>query len=233
MDYQNSPIVKARRARLQEWIDTHYNGSRSAFIQATSINQGELSGLLRTKPFGERRASSLEVLAGMPPGYLLTPLGETATLPEPNIPVSGKDYVRFELLDGLADMGPGAINDDFPEVIRVMEMAALEVRRRLGFVPKPGRVKLLTGRGESMRPLIENGDVLMIDTAVTSFVGDGVYLINLAGATQAKLLQARFDGLYVVSANKDAYPEFRIPQEEADSLSIGGKVVMTLSGRAL
>jgi len=233
MDYQNPPIVKARRERLREWIDTHYNGSRSAFIQATSISHGELSGLLRTKSFGERRAGSLEKIAGMPPGYLVSPLAETATLPEPNIPVSGKDYVRFELLDGLADMGPGAVNDDFPEVVRVIEMAALEVRRKLGFVPQPGRVKLITGRGESMRPLIENGDALMIDTTITSFVGDGVYLINLAGVTQAKLLQARFDGLYVVSANRDSYPEFRIPTEEADNLFIGGKVLMAWSGRAL
>jgi len=233
MDYQNSPIVKARRERLQEWIDTHYDGSRSAFIHATSINHGELSGLLRTKSFGERRAESLEKIAGMPPGYLVAPLTETAALPVPNLPVSSKDYVRFELLDGFADMGPGAINEDFPEVIRVVEMAALEVRRKLGFVPKPGRIKLLTGRGESMRPLFENGDLLMIDTATTSFVGDGVYLINLAGVTQAKLLQARLDGLYVVSANKDAYPEFRIPPEESDGLRIGGKVVMVLNNRTL
>jgi len=233
MDYQNSPIVKARRERLQEWIDTHYGGSRSAFIQAASIHHGELSGLLRTKSFGERRAESLEKAAGMPPGYLVSPLIETTPVPSPNIPVSAKDYVRFELLDGLADLGPGAVNEDFPEVIRVVEMAALEVRRKLGFVPKPGRVKLITGRGESMRPLIENGDMLLIDTAVTNFVGDGVYLINLAGVTQSKLLQARFDGLYVVSANKDAYPEFRIPQEEVDGLFIGGKVVMVLNSKVL
>jgi len=103
----------------------------------------------------------------------------------------------------------------------------------LGYVPKPGRVKLVTGRGESMRPLIENGDVLMVDTDVNCFVGDGVYLINIAGVTQAKLLQARFDGLYVVSANKDSYPEYRIPPEETDRLFIGGKVVMVLNGRPL
>jgi len=234
MDYQNSPVVSARRKRLQEWIDTHYHGSRSSFVQATSINQGELSGLLKTKSFGERRAASLEKIAGMPPGYLVYPFGET-TMPEPTIPPSAEDYLRFELLDGIADMGPGAINADYPEVIRVIEMAATDARRKFGFLPKPGRIKLVTGRGESMRPLIENGDVLMVDTATTSFVGDGVYLINLAGVTQAKLLQARFDGLYVVSANpnKDAYPEHLIPQEESDNLHIGGKVVKVVSFKDL
>lgn len=65
-----SPVVSYRRKRLQNWIDRHYGGVQSAFIAATGVNQGELSGLLRSKSFGEKRARRLEQQARMPNGYL-------------------------------------------------------------------------------------------------------------------------------------------------------------------
>jgi len=66
----NSPVVAYRRRRLREWIDRHYGGVQSAFIAATGVNQGELSGLLSSKSFGEKRARRLEGQARMPDGYL-------------------------------------------------------------------------------------------------------------------------------------------------------------------
>lgn len=67
-------IVAARRARLSAWIADHYEGVQAAFIRDTGINQGELSALLATKPFGEKKARKLETQARMPEGYLERPL---------------------------------------------------------------------------------------------------------------------------------------------------------------
>lgn len=66
----DTPVVACRRRRLGEWIDTHFGGVQAEFVAATGINQGELSGLLRTKSFGEKKARSLECQAKMPAGYL-------------------------------------------------------------------------------------------------------------------------------------------------------------------
>src|SRR5690625_4487328 len=110
-------------------------------------------------------------------------------------------YVRFQLMDGAAGMGAGVVNEDYPEVLRQVEVAEWEVRRKIGYLPEPGRIALITGRGPSMRPEIDHGDVVMVDTTVQQFDGDGVYVINLGGETQIKMLQMRGDGLYVVSAN--------------------------------
>jgi|GEM_PF-3517107 hypothetical protein len=63
-------VVERRRRLLREWIDSRYGGVQAAFIEDTGINQGELSGLLKTKSFGEKRARSLEEKARMPPFYL-------------------------------------------------------------------------------------------------------------------------------------------------------------------
>ena len=65
MPVSNEVVVAARRARLQEWIDLHYKGSKASFIAATGVNQGELSGLLKRKSFGEKRAATLEATASM------------------------------------------------------------------------------------------------------------------------------------------------------------------------
>jgi SOS-response transcriptional repressor LexA len=66
----HSETVSTRRSRLKEWIDTHCNKSQATFIEITGINQGELSGLLKEKSFGEKKARKLEELAGMPKYWL-------------------------------------------------------------------------------------------------------------------------------------------------------------------
>lgn len=63
-------IVQNRRERLRAWIEERCAGSQAHFVTITGINQGELSGLLRAKSFGEKKARSLELAAGMPRGWL-------------------------------------------------------------------------------------------------------------------------------------------------------------------
>ncbi|WP_152427473.1 XRE family transcriptional regulator [Stenotrophomonas maltophilia] len=117
-------------------------------------------------------------------------------------------YVRFDLFEGEAGMGPGLVNQDFPEVVKTIEIAEWEVRRKLGYLPRPGRIQIITGRGPSMRPKLEDGDIVWIDTGCDYFDGDDYYLINVGGETQIKMLQKRGDGMYVVSINTE-FPTYR------------------------
>lgn len=71
----STAYVAMRRNQLRRWIDEHYDGSQTNFIDACAkrghlINQGELSGLLKKKSFGDKKARSLELIAGMPERYL-------------------------------------------------------------------------------------------------------------------------------------------------------------------
>ncbi len=126
-------------------------------------------------------------------------------------------------------MGLGVMNQDFPEVMRVMDVAEWEVRKKLGFLPKPGRIQIITGRGPSMRPKIEDGDIVWIDTSCDYFDGDDYYLISYNGETQIKMLQTRSDGLYVVSAN----PEFKEWRCEPDEIIVRGKALVHAAFRRL
>lgn len=76
----NDDPVQVRRDRLRQWIEVHFNGEQVRFIADCAtrdrhINQGELSGLLNKKSFGEKKARSLEDAAQMPFRYLDTKPG--------------------------------------------------------------------------------------------------------------------------------------------------------------
>lgn len=132
------------------------------------------------------------------------------------------DYVRVEQLDGEADMGDGRVNDDYPEVVRSMDFTPAYIRSVVGFIPPPGRLVMVTGRGDSMLPVIQPGESLIVDTGVNTFDGDGIYLINTGNGQQVKGLQDRGDAVYVVSANTALYPAFPLPRGAV----IGGKVYL-------
>jgi len=81
MPADDSPLVSARRARLQSWIDAMHQGSQASFIKAGDINQGMLSLLLNGgKSFGEKQAAKLEAQHKMPAGYLVNALAPVERL---------------------------------------------------------------------------------------------------------------------------------------------------------
>lgn len=225
MPSTDAPIVTLRRERLRAWIQENHAGTQASFVAAVGINQGELSGLLNgKKSFGEKKARSLESAARMPEGYLDSSDDPTAAVPVASVleTETKPGYLRLQLYEGAAGMGMGVVNQDFPEVMQVMEVAEWEVRRKLGFLPRPGRIQIITGRGPSMRPKIEDGDIVWIDTSIDFFDGDDYYLISYDGETQIKMLQKRVDGLYVVSAN----PEFKEWRCDIADLAVRGKALV-------
>ena len=62
-------IQDIRRANLARLIEDKYEGSQARFVDETGENQGEVSALLRTKSFGERKARKLEDKCGLPRGW--------------------------------------------------------------------------------------------------------------------------------------------------------------------
>lgn len=97
---ENDRVVANRRRQLQRWIDDKFGGIKVDFIASTNdgekqINQGELSALLKTKSFGEKRARSLERQAQMPERYLESSL-------------SPKEALSLASPIGLNDPGPVA-----------------------------------------------------------------------------------------------------------------------------
>ena len=76
-----------RRHNLRCWIERHHHGQQSHFAAAIALNQGELSGLLNSKSFGEKKARKIEAAAGMPVGWLDT---DHSNLAHPSPSISAK-----------------------------------------------------------------------------------------------------------------------------------------------
>jgi hypothetical protein len=62
-------IQDIRRARLAQLIRERYDGSQARFVDETGEHQSEVSGLMRTKSFGERKARKLETKCQVPVGW--------------------------------------------------------------------------------------------------------------------------------------------------------------------
>jgi len=195
--------------------------AKYAGIAPTTLSNLEL-GLSKSSAALHKIARRLGVHAD----WLETGKGQKAAGEDPRTAVAEIEtrpgYVRFDVFEGGAGMGAGVVNQDFPEVVQTIEVAEWEVRRKLGFLPRPGRIQLITGRGPSMRPKLEDGDIIWIDTSCDYFDGDDYYLINVGGETQIKMLQKRGDGMYVVSVNPD-FPAYRADDGE---VSILGKALI-------
>jgi len=208
------PTIQARRSRLREWIDSRFSGSQSAFVASTGINQGELSGLLKTKSFGEKRAASLERAAKMPAGYLVSPLSTDDLRQEQPNTSSTNDYLAVPYLDMW-----GGMEAEQGGTIGKVHFDAQFLRKLLGSPPTDDRLILVDGRGDSMLPTIQHGDTLLVDTKINHYDRDGLYLLNLGHGTQVKRLVDRGKALYVCSDNP-LYQPFPMPEDA----SIDGRV---------
>jgi len=201
--------------------------SRTVLAQMTGVGYSTLAELERG---GMQTSTKLRVIAdalGVSLRWLETGKGPKeagAASPVARIAAAetSPDYVHVQQLDGEAGMGDGRVNEDYPEVVRAMDFEPGYIRSVVGFVPPPGRLVLVTGRGDSMIPVIQPGEALIVDTGVTTFDGDGIYLINTGNGQQIKALQDRGDAVYVVSANAALYPAFPLPSTSV----VGGKVYL-------
>jgi len=80
----------------------------------------------------------------------------------------------------------------------------------------PAHLVLVRVRGESMTPLLHDGDVVMLDRSVQSAERDALYVFRLDGAVMLKWLQRVGGGTVRVSSeNRERYPPFEISTEVA------------------
>lgn len=134
-----------RRKQLRRWIEAHFAGVQTAFIASTNdgekqINQGELSGLLSTKSFGERRARSLEKQAHMPEFYLeenhdkpTTVAQEPSALHDRTPLPTGWPFSRVSLrrvLDLKRSLGGRAGADAIHDIDEMLDLAVQKWERR-------------------------------------------------------------------------------------------------------
>ncbi|ELM3660031.1 helix-turn-helix transcriptional regulator [Edwardsiella piscicida] len=131
---------------------------------------------------------------------------------------------RIDVLDLSVSAGPGAVNNEFIEVLRSVEYSVDDARNMFNG-RKADQIRIINVRGDSMSGTIEPGDLLFVDIAVQGFDGDGIYAFLYDGTAHVKRLQKMKDKILVISDNKIYSPWEPIEKEEMNLMHIFGKVI--------
>lgn len=141
-------------------------------------------------------------------------------------PVAGSldddEFALVDMLDVKASAGSGAMNGH-GEILGKFAFKRSWLQRR---GVKADAARIIRARGNSMADRINDGDILLVNTAVHHLEQDGVYVIELDGLDYVKLVQRDFatGGVQIISYNPDFRPQ-HLTAEQAADLRISGRVV--------
>ena len=115
--------------------------------------------------------------------------------------------------------------DTIRPAIEVMQVSVAWIRSHIPSAPLD-RLRLHLVRGDSMVPTAAPGDLLIVDTSVSEYDSDDLYLLkNSQGLLTFKRLQAAPDGYNILSDNAK-YPPLKVTSLATASYVIVGKVKM-------
>jgi len=109
-------------------------------------------------------------------------------------------------------MGRGLALPNQPGVIESVKVSPEWLARNISGNIDAQNLAIVTGFGDSMRPVFGPGDPLVVDTSAPIWRGDGVYFFRVDDEGYIKRLHKTPRGITVISANKE-YPPWDITPE--------------------
>ena len=102
------------------------------------------------------------------------------------VQIDGGDYAPVPLYNARASAGPGALNGD----AEVVEQLAFQRSWLKKMNVKPGNACLLRVKGDSMSPLLQDGDIALIDQSKSKIRNGRAYaFVDIDGQTRIKRLE--------------------------------------------
>ncbi|MCL7931656.1 LexA family transcriptional regulator [Halomonas llamarensis] len=145
--------------------------------------------------------------------------GQSAPIPTVEVP-GMEDYAFVPLYDAQCSAGDGAWNEGC-RVLTHISFTRYSLRKQ-GLTPD--HLSAIRIDGDSMEPILHSGDTVLIDHTRTAIEGEGIYILRLDGHLYAKRLQRNFDGVSIISTNKE-YREVVVPRDRLNELEIVGRAV--------
>lgn len=181
-----------------------------------------------------RKTVEIASVLGVRPEWLSTGEGEMEVSGEREsralyqVKAQENGIYRVDVLDVKASAGPGAlVTSDFIETIRAIEYTTEQARALFGNRPA-NHVKVITVNGDSMDGTISPGDQIFVDTGITHFDGDGVYVFVFGKTLHVKRLQMQRDRLAVISDNP-IYDKWYVEAGDEDLFYVMAKVLLRQS----
>ncbi|SES24197.1 Phage repressor protein C, contains Cro/C1-type HTH and peptisase s24 domains [Vreelandella subterranea] len=196
-----------------------YHGSVNALAKAAGVSQ---SGLQRYLNGGEPSRKALIAIAlasDVSLGWLATGEGDKQESGQEEV-AGMEDYAFVPLYDAQCSAGDGAWNENC-RVLTHISFTRYSLRKQ-GLTPE--HLSAIRIDGDSMEPILHSGDTVLIDHTRTTIEGEGIYILRLDGHLYAKRLQRNFDGVSIISTNKE-YREVVVPRDRLHELDIIGRAV--------
>lgn len=171
------------------------------------------------------------------PNYLLTGekvREEKTTIEKPTGSLVSRAFERMqELLDGGVSMvdcyssinvsaGFGSFNEGATEADG-QEPYSDSLLCSLGV--KAEKCAVFWANGNSMLPTINDGDQMLVNLSRKEIQGDRIYLVQNGESVWVKRVKMEWNGISLISDNKEEYPPISITGENAQNLQIIGQVV--------
>jgi phage repressor protein C with HTH and peptisase S24 domain len=135
-------------------------------------------------------------------------------------PLELEDYVFIPLYDARCGVDNGNWNEG-SRVIAKLSFTQYSLRKQCLTHDRLSAIRI---DGDSMEPILHSGDTVLIDHTSVTIEGEGIYVLRLDGHLYAKRLQRNFDGIVIISENKQ-YPSITVPSDRLNELDIVGRAV--------
>lgn len=215
------------------WLLDHFKITQSELARAAKVKQPSVYSWLsgRTKTLNSETALAICARYPVMLEWLVNGVGEPLPKAKPvlSIPEDGDDtlfdehFVVVKASNVQCSAGPG-----YEPTYEDLEEAEGRAYRR-SWLQKhhlnPKDLKVFSVHGESMEPVLWDGDSITVDLSSKYIQNDKVYAFTYNGEYRVKRLRKMLDGgILVISDNPTWQPE-KIEAQDTEGLFIIGKVV--------
>jgi len=137
------------------------------------------------------------------------------------------NVVNIDMIDVSACCGNGVENYSEP-VIGTWQMPLVDYNAMS--LSSPEHIKLIKATGDSMTPLIQDGDYVFVDISNQNITSDGVYVLRLPTGLSIKRIQNALNGDVIIRSDNPLYEPLTANLRD---IKILGRVVRILNQRKI
>lgn len=192
-----------------------------AFARKSGLSEGAIRSYLNGETFPTLdRLAMIASASGFGADWLAFGFSKEELEREFRQPAGMEDYAFVPLYDAQCSAGDGAWNEH-SRVLTHLSFTRYSLRKK-GLTPE--QLSAIRIDGDSMEPVLHSGDTVLIDHTRTTIEGEGIYVLRLDDHLYAKRLQRNFDGVVIISENKQ-YQPLTVPRDRLNELEVIGRAV--------
>lgn len=215
--------VEFRKRRLGELAE--FFGGKTALGRRLGWRDGGYVGQMcaGSRAITEKQIERFESLPGAR-GWFSREIDDPVILPAGAQAREHSEDVELPQFDAGGSMGRGIVLKDQPGVIQSWRVSSEWIQKNVKSYSAKENLCIVTGFGDSMKPLFNPGDPLLVDIGVRTVDFDAVYFFRVSDEGFIKRLQRiPGEGIRVLSANRDNYEPWTV--KEGMDFEVLGRVL--------